>query len=85
MQNPIARQQATGAAFARLTTTPLIASGTLVNTDSTRPAILKGDDGTDVTLAPRVPHRLQNVDLSKIELKNGASGTAVVSFVGHSG
>jgi hypothetical protein len=85
MQNLIARQHQTGAVFARLSTTALIASGTLVNTDASRMGILKGDDGSDVTLAPRVPHQLANVDLSKVELKNGASGSVLVAFVGHSG
>ena len=61
--------------------------------DSRTDAMLVLRLGTLVSLTPRVVLRAgfslmpRYVDekASKIELKNGASGTAVVSFVGHSG
>jgi len=81
MNQLIARKLVLGANYAPLTSTSVIASGTLTapitNADT---AYIQGDLGDDIPLQPGEWHVLVHVDLSRIKAKGTSND--LITFVG---
>lgn len=96
MNKLIAMSVVTSGSYAALSSTSLVASGTLVaaRTNGDPPVVptyaclVRGHDGSsDVYLPIETPIRLDRVDLSTVLVKTagGGAGALTVSFIGNTG
>lgn len=89
MNNLIVIGKTTTGSYVAMSSTPLVATGTLVvcmgaEFEGTPLALVEGLGGTDVLLGFNVPIHLSRIDLSKLKVKSGLFGPVGISFIGHS-